>query len=175
MLSQHPQVVQTQFHYLEFSVNLIEQICICQLFATNQNSQFENNWGRKTWGFLEKSCFTFCDFHWVFFLLYNGTYDSEKKGKSGCWCKPQMRDWLYCLRIGYGHGSAPWNCIRDIQLQNKCLFLPQNYNCVAYFSRGLEFPTSVNLFLQAHLHWRRRSTIRRKPVLFFFSFSQETS
>ena len=36
--------------------------------ATNQNSQFENNRGRKTWGFLEKSCFTFCDFHWVFFF-----------------------------------------------------------------------------------------------------------
>jgi len=44
--------------------------------------------------------------------MYNGTYDSEKKGKSGCWCKPQMRD----CRIGYGHGSAPCNCIRDIQL-----------------------------------------------------------
>ena len=36
--------------------------------ATNQNSQFENNRGQKTWGFLEKSCFTFCDFHWVLFL-----------------------------------------------------------------------------------------------------------
>ena len=48
----------------------------------------------------------------MFFLLYNGTYDSEKKGKSGCWCKPQMRD----CRIGYGHSSAPCNCIRDIQL-----------------------------------------------------------
>ena len=36
--------------------------------ATNQNSQFENNRGRKTWGFLEKSCFTFCDFHWVLFF-----------------------------------------------------------------------------------------------------------
>ena len=26
-----------------------------------------------------------------------------------------MRDWLYC-REGNGHGSAPCNCIRDIQL-----------------------------------------------------------
>ena len=31
--TQHLQVVQIQFHYLEFSVNLIEQICICQLFG----------------------------------------------------------------------------------------------------------------------------------------------
>ena len=51
----------------------------------------------------------------AFFYLYNRTYDSEKKGKSGCWCKPQMRDWLYC-REGYGHHSATCNCIRDIQL-----------------------------------------------------------
>ena len=116
--TQHPQVVQTQFHYLEFSVNLIEQICICQLFGKLPPTKIPSSKiieGERLGDFLRKVVLHSVIFTECFFLLYNRTYDSEKKGKSGCWCKPQMRDWLYC-RIGYGHGSAPCNCIRDIQL-----------------------------------------------------------
>ena len=115
-----------------------------QKTATNQNSQFGNNWGRKTWGFLEKSCFTFCDFHWVLFLTVQWHLWFWKERKIGRWCKPKMRDWLYCS-LGYGHGSAPYHCIRDIQLlpiriRISVFFLPPNYNCDASFSRGLSPP-----------------------------------
>ena len=101
--TQHPQVVQMQFHYLEFSVNLIEWV------PPTKAKIIE---GKRLGDFLRKVVLHSVIFTECFFLLYNGTYDSEKKEKSGCWCKPQMRD----CRIGYGHGSAPCNCIRDIQL-----------------------------------------------------------